>query len=74
MEKVVKGGDLLLSIGGKCIGHSTSHTVTITADIKTRTYKKPQSTPQGTGLFNNKSVTGINVNIKFDGLVTLNES
>lgn len=31
---VIKGGDLMLFIGGKSIGYATSHTLSISADMK----------------------------------------
>ena len=65
----VNGSDLLMSVGGKACGHSTSHTTTYNSETKDRAVK-PASTEaaENAGLFKEKSVTGLSVQVKCEGL------
>ena len=65
----VNGSDLLMSIGGKACGHSTSHTSTYNSETKDRAVK-PLSTESAAnaGLFKEKTVTGLSVQVKCEGL------
>ena len=69
MDKYVNGSDLLMSVGGKACGHSTSHTTTYNSETKDRAVK-PASTEaaENAGLFKEKSVTGLSVQVKCEGL------
>ena len=68
-EGYVNGSDLLLSVGGKACGHCTSHTTTYTSETKDRAVK-PASTElaENAGMFKEKSVTGLAVQVKCEGL------
>ena len=65
----VNGSDLLMSIGGKACGHCTSHTATYNSETKDRAVK-PASTESAAkaGLFKEKTVTGLSVQVKCEGL------
>ena len=65
----VNGSDLLMSIGGKACGHCTSHTATYNSETKDRAVK-PASTESAAnaGLFKDKTVTGLSVQVKCEGL------
>ena len=62
----VNGSDLLMSIGGKACGHCTSHTTTYNSETKDRAVK-PASAANA-GLFKEKTVTGLSVQVKCEGL------
>lgn len=65
----VNGSDLLLSIGGKAAAHCTSHTTTYNSETKERAVKpKASVTAASSGLFKEKSVTGLSVQVKCEGL------
>lgn len=65
----VNGSDLLMSITGKACGHCTSHTTTYNSETKDRAVK-PASTESAAnaGLFKEKTVTGLSVQVKCEGL------
>ena len=65
----VNGSDLLMGIGGKACGHCTSHTATYNSETKDRAVK-PASTESAAnaGLFKEKTVTGLSVQVKCEGL------
>lgn len=65
----VNGSDLLMSIGGKACGHCTSHTTTYNSETKDRAVK-PSSAElaANAGLFKEKTVTGLSVQVKCEGL------
>lgn len=65
----VNGSDLLLSIGGKAIGHCTSHTLTFSSETKERAVKPLASKAKSAGLWKEKGVTSLSVSISGEGLV-----
>ncbi len=71
----VNGSDLLVSVAGtstgtyKAIGHCTTHTCSFSSETKDRAVKPAASTTTlGAGLWKDKSVSGLSVQIKADGL------
>ena len=65
----INGSDLLMSIGGNACGHSTSHTTTYTSETKDRAVKPAASeTAETDGLWKEKTVTGLSVQVKCEGL------
>lgn len=68
-KKYVNGSDLLMSVDGKACGHCTNHTTTYTSETKDRAVK-PVATEaaEKAGLFKEKSVTGLAVQVKCEGL------
>lgn len=70
----VNGSDMLLYVGGKAIGHCTSHKTTINSETKDRAVKPVASASISAGLWKNKGVTGLSVSISAEGLVFYQES
>ena len=64
----IKGKDLLLKVGGKCVGHCTSHTITYSSTTEEVKVKPVASKPVSQALFGDKEVTGLAVSISFEGL------
>ena len=65
----VNGSDLLMSIGEKACGHCTSHTTTYNSETKDRAVKpEAKQTATNAGLFKEKTVTGLSVQVKCEGL------
>lgn len=64
----VNGSDLLVSFDGQAAGHCTSHTSTFSSETKDRAVKPAASEPEGTGMWKEKSVTGLSVQVKAEGL------
>lgn len=68
MTGYVNGSDLLLSIGGKASGHCTSHTTTYNSETKDRAVKPVSTASASAGLWKEKTVTGLSVQVKVEGL------
>jgi predicted secreted protein len=64
----INGSDLLLSVGGKAIGHCTSHTLTFNSETKDRAVKPAASQGISAGLWKGKGVTGLSISISAEGL------
>lgn len=64
----VNGSDLLLSIGGKALGHSTNHKTTFNSETKDRAVKPIQTQGVSAGLWKDKGVTGLSISISAEGL------
>lgn len=74
MEKTyVNGSDLLLKVGGKAVGHCTSHTLTFNSETKDRAVKPSADKAPSAGLWKEKGVTGLSVSISAEGLVFYGE-
>lgn len=70
----INGSDLLLKVGGKAIGHCTSHTLTFNSETKDRAVKPVATASKSAGLWKGKGVTGLSISISFDGLRFYNET
>lgn len=68
------GSDMLLKIAGKCVGHCTSHSVTISAETKDRAVKPVATKGIEAGLWKAKGVTGLSVSISAEGLIFYQET
>jgi predicted secreted protein len=68
------GSDLLISIGGKAVGHCTTHTTTMTSETKERAVKPEASKSKSAGKWKEKGVTGLSIAISFEGLRAYDES
>lgn len=68
------GSDMLLYIGGKAVGHCTTHTTTVTSETKDRAVKPEASKGISAGLWKNKGVVGLSVSITAEGLVFYQET
>lgn len=65
----INGSDLLVMAGEKAIGHCTSHTATFTTETKEIAVKPPKTEPKtGKSLFRSKTVTGLAVQVKAEGI------
>lgn len=64
----INGSDLLLSIGGKAIGHCTSHTLTFNSETKERAVKPVASKAKSAGLWKEKGITSLSISISGEGL------
>lgn len=74
MEGYVNGSDLLLFVGGKAVGHCTSHTLTFNSETKDRSVKPVASLGAQAGLWKGKGVTGLSISISAEGLRFYNET
>jgi len=74
MEGYVNGSDLLLFVGGKAVGHCTSHTLTFNSETKDRSVKPVASQGAQAGLWKGKGVTGLSISISAEGLRFYNET
>lgn len=68
------GSDMLLYLGGKAVGHCTTHTTTINSETKDRAVKPVASKGISAGLWKNKGVVGLSVSISAEGLVFYQET
>lgn len=64
----INGSDLLLKVGGKAVGHCSSHTLTFNSETKDRAVKPAATAAKSSGLWKNKGVTGLSISISFEGL------
>lgn len=71
----VNGSNLLLKIGGKAVGHCTSHKINLTAETKEHAVKPEADKPDtGNYLFVDKTVTKLSASLSFEGLVYCGET
>lgn len=70
----VNGSDLLLFVGGKAVGHCSSHTMTLNSDTKDRAVKPVATMTISAGLWKAKGVTGLSISISAEGLINYNET
>lgn len=68
MSDYINGSDLLLSVGGKAVGHCTSHTLTFNSETKDRAVKPEATKSKSAGLWKGKGVTGLSISISAEGL------
>lgn len=68
------GSDMLLYVGGKAVGHCTTHTTTLNSETKDRAVKPVASAGISSGLWKGKGVTGLSVSISAEGLVFYEET
>lgn len=62
------GSDMLVLIGGKAIGHCTTHTTTCTSETKERAVKPAAAKGISAGLWKGKGVVGLSVSVSAEGL------
>lgn len=68
MKDYINGSDLLLMIGGKAVGHCSTHTITFNSETKDRAVKPEASEGISSSLWKGKGVTGLSVSISAEGL------
>jgi predicted secreted protein len=64
----INGSDILLSVGGKAVGHCTNHTLTFNSETKDRAVKPVASAGYASGLWKGKGITGLSISISAEGL------
>lgn len=64
----INGSDLLIFVGGKAVGHATSHTTTFNSETKDRAVKAVATAPKSASKWKEKGVTGMSVSISVEGL------
>lgn len=69
----INGSDLLLKVGGKAVGHCTTHTITFNSETKDRAVKPEATKGKSSGLWKGKGVTGLSISISAEGLRFYNE-
>lgn len=73
-KEYVNGSDMLLGINGKCVGHSTTHTTTISAETKDRAVKAVATASISASLWKSKGVTGMSISISAEGINNYDET
>ena len=68
------GSDMLLYVGGKAVGHCTTHTTTMNSETKDRSVKPLATAGISAGLWEGQGVTGLSISIKADALVFYGET
>ena len=68
------GSDMLLYVGGKAVGHCTTHTTTINSETKDRAVKPAANKSISAGLWKGKGVVGLSVSISAEGLCFYEEA
>ncbi|MGM9865411.1 MAG: phage tail tube protein [Muribaculaceae bacterium] len=68
------GSDMLVYVGGKAVGHCTTHTTTMNSETKDRAVKPVATKSISAGLWKSKGVTGLSISISSEGLVFYGES
>lgn len=64
----INGSDLLLNVGGKAVGHCSTHTLTFNSETKDRAVKPVATAPKSAGLWKSKGVTGLSISVSAEGL------
>lgn len=68
------GSDMLLYIGGKAVGHCSTHSATVTSETKDRAVKPVATKGVSAGLWKGKGVVGLGVSITAEGLCFYQET
>lgn len=68
------GSDMLVYVGGKAVGHCTTHTTTMTSETKDRAVKPAATKKVSSGLWKGKGVVGLSISISAEGLVFYGEN
>lgn len=68
------GSDMLVYVGGKAVGHCTTHTATFASETKDRAVKPVASANLSSGLWKQKGVVGLSISISAEGLVHYDET
>ena len=64
----INGSDILLSVGGKAIGHCSSHKINYNSETKDRAVKPEATKGEEAGLWKNKGVVGLSISVSADAL------
>lgn len=66
-QEYMNGSNVLFSVGGKGLGHSTTHSVTFNTETKERGVKPPMKENTKKALFNGKGVTKMSISVHGEG-------
>lgn len=66
-QEYMSGSDVLFTVGGKGLGHSTTHTVTYSTETKKRGVKPPVKEKTKKALFSGKGVTEMSISVHGEG-------
>lgn len=66
--KYVNGSDVLFDFGGGAFGHATSHTLTMTSELKSRQVKPAASATSSAGKWEDKTEVKKNITLSVEGL------
>lgn len=70
----INGSDILIKIGGKAVGHCTTHSVSYSAETKERAVKPVASASLSSSLWKGKGITALSVTISAEGLRNYDET
>lgn len=70
----INGSDLLLSVGGKAIGHCSTHTLTMSSESKEHAVKPVSTAGKSSGFWKEKTVTGLSISVSAEGFRFSEES
>ena len=70
----INGSDILIKIGGKAVGHCTTHSVSYSAETKERAVKPVASASLSSSLWKGKGITALSVSISAEGLRNYDET
>lgn len=65
----MNGSDVLVFVGEKAVGHCTSHTMSCSSETKEHSVKPVATAGISSGLWKGKSVSGLSISVKAEGLV-----
>lgn len=72
-QEYMNGSNVLFSVGGKALGHSTTHSVTFNTETKERGVKPPMTEKTKKALFNGKGVTKMSISVHGEGFRYMGE-
>lgn len=67
VQEYMSGSNVLFTVGGKGLGHSTTHTVTYSTETKKRGVKPPVKKKTKKALFSGKGVTEMSISVHGEG-------
>lgn len=66
-QEYMNGSNVLFTVGGKGLGHSTTHSVTYDTETKERGVKPPAKEKTKKGLFSGKGVVKMSISVHGEG-------
>lgn len=66
-QDYINGSNVLFTVGGKGLGHSTTHSVTYNTETKERGVKPPVKEKTKNALFSGKGVTKMSISVHGEG-------
>jgi hypothetical protein len=72
-QDYINGSNVLFTVGGKGLGHCTTHSVTFNTETKERGVKPPTTEKTKKALFNGKGVTKMSISVHGEGFRYMGE-